>query len=64
MEGRTAKRYPQLVGELLEQILNDARPQPPGKDRSRQQLARIARRLRERRRAKATALERTDRRCA
>ena len=40
----------QLVGELLQQVLRDATPQPPQKDRSRQQLARIARRLRERRR--------------
>jgi hypothetical protein len=41
----------QLIGELLEQALRDARPQPPPRDRSRQQLARIARRLRERRSA-------------
>lgn len=36
----------QLVGELLAHALRDARPQPPTRDRSTQQIARIGRRLR------------------
>jgi hypothetical protein len=57
MAGTTTRIYPQLVGELLQQVLRDARPQPPRRDRSRQQVARIARRLRERRRRSLAAKE-------
>jgi hypothetical protein len=49
MEKGSRRIHVQLVSEFLEQVMKDARPQPARSDRSRQQIARIARRLRERR---------------
>ena len=55
MKEGSRRTHSQLVSELLDQVLRDARPQPARSDRSRQQLARIARRLRERRRTRQEA---------
>jgi hypothetical protein len=50
MEQKNAKCATQLVSELLREVMANACREAPRPDRSRQQLARIARRLRERRR--------------
>ena len=49
MEQKYTKRAGQLVSELLREVMANACREAPRPDRSRQQLARIARRLRERR---------------
>jgi hypothetical protein len=50
MEQKNAKCAMQLVSELLREVMANACREAPRPDRSRQQLARIARRLREHRR--------------